>query len=64
MNIPGALLALDYSKAYDSISKEVMLKVLDYSNLGENFLNWLKVIMTNTMSCVNYCGWMSDWFSL
>ncbi len=63
-NIPGALLALDYSKAYDSISKEFMLEAFQFYNLGDNFLTWLKVIMTNTMSCVSYCGWLSNWFML
>jgi len=27
---------------------------------GPDFLQWVRVLMSNTKSCVNYCGWLSS----
>ena len=29
---------------------------------GPDFLQWVRVLMSDTRSCVNYCGWLSDFF--
>ena len=63
-NMPGAILSLDYTKAFDSLSKEFMYKSLEVFGLGNKFVRWIKVINHGTVSCVSYNGWLSNWFSL
>ena len=60
----GAILALDYSKAFDSISKEFMKKSFKFFGFGPNFINWINILNTNTVSCIQNCGWLSRWFPL
>ena len=31
---------------------------------GPDFLQWVRVLMSDTKSCVNYCGWLSVFFGL
>ena len=40
---PGILLAVDYKKAFDSISKEYMLYAFKTFGFGNNFIKWVKV---------------------
>lgn len=61
-NKPGILLALDYSRAFDSISKDYILWSFKKFGFGDNFINWVKVITAKTESCINYCGWISEEF--
>ena len=63
-NMTGAMLALDYTKAFDSLSKEFMYKSLEKFGFGPIFIKWIHILNTNTVSCVNYCGWLSRWFPL
>ena len=62
--MPGILLALDYSKAFDKLSKEFMLDAFKIFGFGDNFVKWISVLNTNSMSCINYCGWLSAWFPI
>ena len=43
-NIPGALLLLDIEKAFDSVSHEFLLRVLEKFNFGNNFMKWVKAL--------------------
>ena len=63
-NIPGAILTLDYTKAYDSLSKQFMITCFKKYGFGPNFERWISVINANTQSCISYCGWLSDWFPI
>ena len=38
------LLALDYSKAFDSVNFEFIHKTFEFFNCGENFRKWIKII--------------------
>ncbi len=60
--IPGILLALDYSKAFDKISKEFMVDAFKMFGFGDNFVKWICVLNADNTSCINYCGWLSAWF--
>ena len=46
------ILALDYSKAFHSISKELMKKSFEIFGFGPNFINWINILNTNTVSCI------------
>ena len=63
-NMTGAMLALDYTKAFDSLSKEFMYTSFEKFGFGSIFIKWIHILNTNTVSCVNYCGWLSSWFPL
>ncbi len=62
--IPGILIALDYSKAFDNISKEFMMESFKIFGFGNNFVQWINVLNTDTSSCMNYCGWLSEYFNI
>lgn len=63
-NRPGMPITIDYVHAFDCISKEYMLQAFKSFGLGEQFIKWVSVLMTNTVSCVNYCGWISETFAV
>lgn len=63
-NKPGILLALDYTRAFDSISKEFMLWAFRKFGFGENFTHWVKVLTNETESSINYLGWISEPFPI
>ena len=56
---PGIIFALDYKAAFDTISKQFILWAFKQFNFGENYIKWVKTIMENTKSHVNYLGWIS-----
>ena len=53
---PGILLALDFQKAFDSISKPYMLYAFKKFGFGENFINWVRVLFSEIKSCMIYNG--------
>lgn len=61
-NSSGIILALDYSRAFDSISKEYMIWTFKKFGFGPNFINWIEVLTKNTESSINYMGWLSETF--
>ena len=61
-DIPGLLLLIDFEKAFDSVSWEFMLKVLDFYNFGDSFKRFVKVFYKNMQSCVLVNGCLSEWF--
>ncbi|WP_419585360.1 reverse transcriptase domain-containing protein, partial [Thiolapillus sp.] len=61
-NAPGALLALDFSKAFDSLRKECIIEALEIFNVGPHFIHLVSTVMNNTESCIHNGGWLSDWF--
>ena len=63
-SLPGSLIALDFSKAFDSLSKEFMLEILKKYNFGPEFISWITVLNCDTQSCVTNDGWQTGWFNL
>lgn len=61
-NSQGLILALDYARAFDSISKDFVIWSFEKFGFGANFINWVKVITANTTSCINNSGWISEEF--
>lgn len=50
---------MDYAKAFDSLDKTYILKVFETLNFGDNFIKWLKVYSSQTLSSVLYNGWLT-----
>ena len=63
-NNSGLLVTLDFFHAFDCISKNFMMSVFKVFGFGENFATWVSVLMSETMSCVNYCGYLSEFFAV
>ena len=63
-NKPGVLLALDFSKAFDRISKKFMITAFNRFGFGPQFVKWVCILMSNTRSRIGYNGWMSEDFDV
>ena len=62
--VAGAIIALDYTKAFDSISRHFIMKSLEQFNFGHDFIRWVEVYTQDTQSAVINYGWVTDWFDL
>ena len=60
----GYLLALDFSKAFDSVSKQFLQLSFSTFGFGEEFRKWIKILNTGTSSCINHGGWLSESFNV
>ncbi len=61
-NETGIIIAIDYTKAFDSINKQFICKALQCFGVGPSFLQWVSVLMKDTESCIQYNGWTSPYF--
>ena len=50
----GILLAIDFEKAFNSLNRSFLFKVLEKLNFGPYFLQWIKTFNSNILSC-SYC---------
>ena len=64
LNLGGAILFLDFEKAFDSLEWDFMLKTLSYFNFGENFIKWVEILYKNPKSMIKINGWLSSKVSL
>lgn len=60
----GYLVALDYAKAFDSVSKDFLLHTFEVFGFGNEFQKWVKVLTKSSNSCINYGGWLSESFDV
>ena len=58
----GILLAIDSEKAFDSLNRSFLFKVLEKFNFGSYFLQWIKTFYSNISSCVLNNGFTTDLF--
>ena len=63
-NLPGVIISLDQTKAYDRVEWDFLFKVLRKFNFGPNFINMIKTCYTNIESCVKVNGYTSIYFNL
>ena len=55
----GYILACDYMKAYDSISKNFLQYTFEIFGFKPDYRNWVKVLMNGTQSSISHSGWLS-----
>ena len=60
----GYLVAADFEKAFDSVDHEFLFKVLELFGFGQSFLTWVKILYTDTSSCVMNGGRPTGYFSI
>ena len=58
----GILLAIDFEKAFDSLNRSFLFKVLKKFNFGPYFLQWIETFYSNISSCVLNNGFTTDLF--
>ena len=61
---PGVLISIDFEKAFDSLEWDFIFKTLKYFDLGDHFIDLVKLLYTDTKSCCMNNGWASEFFSL
>ena len=62
--VPGLMVAIDFEKAFDSLSWNFLSNALRSSNFGDSFINWISVFYTNISSCVTNNGFSSPMFKV
>jgi hypothetical protein len=60
----GAILFLDFSKAFDSIEWEFMFKSLERFGFQESILSWIKTLYTRIQGCISNNGWISEPYTI
>ena len=63
-NKSGVVMALDYKKAFDSVNKGFLNAAFNKFGFGSDFRQWVKVLTHGTESCINYNGWLSEFFEV
>ena len=63
-DIPGLLLLIDFEKAFDSISHEFIMQVLDFFNFGTSIKSWVKLFYEDAFSCVLVNGHLTNRFKI
>lgn len=46
------LFAADFQKAFDSTEHNFKIATLRHSGFGEKFVNWIKILLVNSKSCI------------
>ena len=55
----GAIVFLDFKKAFDTVNHDFLNLTLSKFNFGESFKKWVNVMYKNAVSCVTNNGWQS-----
>lgn len=59
-NRPGALLFLDFEKAFDSVEWNFIFKVLEKFNFGPYFSSLIRIFYNNPTFTIKNNGWLSE----
>ena len=58
-NEPGALINIDFQKAFDSVEHNFMFSVMKKINFGDNFIQWIQILYNESKFKVKNNGWLS-----
>ena len=58
------LIAVDFEKAFDSVSHKFLFKVLELFGFGESFCSWVKIMYNGISSCVMNGGVSTGYFDI
>ena len=56
--MPGAVVCLDFEKAFDSLDWKFMIKSLKRYGFGDYFTRWIKILYTSPTYCIKNNGWI------
>ena len=60
----GFLIAVDFEKAFDSVSHQYLLKVLKLFGFGDSFCSWVKLLYNDISSCIMNGGYSTGYFQV
>ena len=55
----AAFIFLDQEKAFDRVNHDFLFKVMKSFGIGENFINWVKLLYSNASAAVNVNGYLT-----
>ena len=58
--IEGAIIFLDFSKAFDSLEWDFMFSTLKHYGFNYSFVTWVETLYNNIQTCVINNGWISE----
>ena len=61
--IDGAILFLDFTKAFDSLEWDFMFETLKKFGFKNNFIRWVQTMYSDIKGCIINNGWVSTRFS-
>ena len=64
MNSGGAILFLDFCKAFDTVEHNFLFSTLKIFGFGDSFIKWIKVIYSNCSSAIISNGWITPVFNI
>ena len=59
---PGCMVFLDFSKAYDRLSRSWVQKCMSSMGFGQNACKWVSIMLQNTSASATFNGWWSSSF--
>ena len=59
-NLDGLLVLIDFEKAFDSVSWNFIYKTLNFFNLGQDIINWVKLFNNDIFAYVTQSGFLSQ----
>ena len=62
MRLEGYLVAIDVEKAFDSLNHNFLITALEHYDLGNDFIDWIKILLKNQESCVINGGHTTKYF--
>jgi hypothetical protein len=63
-NIEGAILFLDFTKAFDSLEWSFMTECLEKFGFKSSFIRWIRTMYTDIKGCIVNNGWVSAPFNI
>ena len=60
---PGCMVFLDFSKAYDRLSRSWVLSCMHSMGFGQKACKWVNIMLANTSASATFNGWHSASFS-
>ena len=63
-NVEGAILFLDFSKAFDSLEWKFMYLSLEKFGFQKSIIKWLRTLYCNIKGCILNNGWISSPFKI
>ena len=63
-NSPGALLCVDFEKAFDSLNWDFVVETLKIFGFGQSILNWFSILYNDSKSCVLNNGFSTPFFNV
>ena len=63
-DLQGIIMALDLTKAFDSLSHSFTFQCSESSNFGPSLIKWVTTLYNDISSCVLVNGFATDYFSV